>query len=132
MTEAEIQAILDKLGRADRSPALALHALLSAADEQGVASFNDAATKYREDHLAALRASGRDAEREAGQLSMDQVREHLQRSVLPRLVAHGLVILPPEGFAGPDATIRFAEGFWSEVRPDRRVVAEALKETGEH
>jgi lipopolysaccharide export system ATP-binding protein len=132
MTEAEIHAILDKLGRADRSPALALHALLSAANDQGVANFNEAATKYREDHLAALRASGRDAEREAGQLSMDEVREHLRRSVLPRLEAHGLVVLPAEDATGPDATIRFSEGFWREVQGHRRVLAEALRETGEH
>jgi lipopolysaccharide export system ATP-binding protein len=132
MTEAEIQAILDKLGRADRSPALALHALLSAANEQGVASFNDAATKYREDHIAAIRASGRDAEREAAQLSMDQVREHLQSSVLPRLVAHGIVVLPPEGVTGPDASIRFSEAFWREAQGDRSTLAEALRETGEH
>ena len=132
MTEAEIQAILDKLGRADRSPALALHALLSAANEQGVASFDEMATKYREDHLAALRASGRDAEREAGQLSMDEVREHLRRSVLPRLEAHGIVVLAADGAVGPDATIRFSEGFWREVQLDRRPLAEALRETGEH
>lgn len=132
MTEADVQAILDKLGRGDRSPALALHALLSVADERGLANFNDAATKYREDHIAAIRASGRDAEREAGQLSMDEVREHLRRSVLPRLAAAGLVVLPPEGVVGPDTTIRFAERFWNDVQADRTVVAEALRETGEH
>ena len=132
MTEAEIQAILDKLGRADRSPALALHALLSVANAEGVANFNDAATKYREDHLAALRASGRDAEREAGQLSMDEVREHLRRSVLPRLVGHGILVQPPEDVGGADATIRFSEGFWREIQGDRSALAHALKETGEH
>ena len=57
MTEAQIQAILDQLGRADRSPALALHALLSVAREDGTANFNEAATVYREDHLASLRAT---------------------------------------------------------------------------
>ena len=132
MTPADIQAILDKLGRADRSPALALHAMLTVANEQGVARFNDAATKYREDHLEALRIAGRDAEREAGQLSMDQVREHLARSVLPRIAGAGLIVLPAAGLAAPDATIRFADEFWRAIRGERGAVAEALRETGEH
>ena len=132
MTPGDVQAILDRLGRADRSPALALHALLTVANDEGVATFNDAATKYREDHLEALRIAGRDAQREAGQLSMDQVREHLARSVFPRLAGAGLVILPEAGLAAPDATVRFADEFWQSVRGERGAVAEALRETGEH
>ena len=132
MNESELQAILDRLGRADRSPALALHALISVADASGAADFNQAATVYREDHLAAVRASGKDAEREAGQLSMDQVREHLGTSVLPRLAAHGLIRLPQTGLQTPDAKVQLAEGFWREVEADRRGIAEALRETGEH
>src|SRR5207247_1666542 len=77
MTEPLFQQLLDQLGRQDRSPALALHALLSVANENGVATFNDAAKVYRDDHLAALRATGRDAEREAGRLGLDEVRDHL-------------------------------------------------------
>lgn len=132
MNESELQSILDRLGRADRSPALALHALISVADPAGLADFNQAATVYREDHLAAVRASGKDAEREAGQLSMDQVREHLASSVLPRLVGLGLIRIPETGLQAPDAKVQLAEGFWRVVEADRPRVAEALRETGEH
>lgn len=132
MTEAQIQAILDQLGRADRSPALALHALLSVANENGVANFNGAAKVYRDDHLAALRASGRDAEREAGTLGLDQVRDHLARSVFPRLAGLGLIVLPPGGLLEPDAVVRFTEDFWRHVQASRQQLADALRETGEH
>ena len=132
MNENELQTVLDKLGRADRSPALALHALVSVADDSGLADFNQAATVYREDHLAAIRASGKDAEREAGQLSMDQVRDHLVTSVLPRLAAQGVIRLPESGLQVPDARVQLSEGFWRLVQADRRRVADALRETGEH
>jgi len=132
MTDEQIAAVLDQLGRADRSNALALHALLSVASETGTANFNEAAKVYREDHLAALRASGRDAEREAGRLGLDQVRDHLARSVFPRLAGHGLIILPPEGLLTPDAVVRFSDDFWRYVQNRRHQVAETLRETGEH
>ena len=132
MNESELQGVLDRLGRADRSPALALHALVSVADDSGTADFNQAATVYREDHLAAIRASGKDAEREAGQLSMDQVRDHLTTSVLPRLAAQGVIRLSASGLQTPDARIQLSEGFWRLVQADRRRVADALRETGEH
>src|SRR6185503_12710523 len=132
MIDPELQAILDQLGRADRSPALALHALLIAADDQGVANFNNAATIYREDHLDTLRAKGKDAEREAGLLGLDQVRDHLATSVFPRLAGLGLIVLPPEGLHAPDASIRIADDFWRRVQGNRRQLAEALRQTGEH
>jgi lipopolysaccharide export system ATP-binding protein len=132
MTDAQIRAILDQLGRADRSPALALHALLSVADESGLANFNDAARVYREDHIASLRAAGKDAEREAGTLGLDQVRDHLAHSVFPRLAGIGLIALPPEGLLAPDAKVRFSGDFWQRTREGRGALAEALRQTGEH
>src|SRR5688572_19657797 len=132
MNESDLQTLLDRLGRADRSPALALHALVSVADESGTADFNQAATVYREDHLAAIRASGKDAEREAGQLSMDQVRDHLATSVFPRLAGLGIVRLPEGGLQAPDAAIELTEEFWRLAQSDRSRMADALRETGEH
>jgi lipopolysaccharide export system ATP-binding protein len=131
MTSPFVHEILDKLGRADRSPALALHSLLMVADEAGAANFNEAARVYRDDHLAAMRAAGKDAEREAGEISMDQVREHLARSVLPRLASLGIIVLPAEG-PTPESTVRFTDGFWKEMQSQRWILAEALRETGEH
>lgn len=129
--DPRIQTLLDQLGRADRSPALALHALLTVADENGVANLNEAARVYREDHLDAMRAAGKDAEREAGQLGMDQVRENLARSVLPRLAGIGIIIVP-SGPLTPDSPIRFAEEYWQALQQNRSQLARRLRETGEH
>ena len=132
MTEPLFQRVLDQLGRQDRSPALALHALLSVANETGIANFNDAAKVYRDDHLAALRATGRDAEREAGRLGLDEVRDHLAKAVFPRIAGAGLIELPAGGLLEPDAVVRFAPGFWSQVQANRTAIAESLRQTGEH
>lgn len=132
MMDPRIQSVIEQLGRSDRSAALALHALLSVASESGVADFNDAARVYRDDHLAALRATGRDAEREAGRLSLDEVRSHLASSVFPRLAGLGLIVLPPEGLLAPDAAVRVGQDFWSHLQESRQQVANALLETGEH
>lgn len=65
---SRVRQLVDQLARGDRTTALALHALISAADATGVAEFDIAAKVYRDDHLGMLRATGRDAEREAGRL----------------------------------------------------------------
>jgi lipopolysaccharide export system ATP-binding protein len=127
-----IRLLIDKVAQGDRSAALALHALISAADAEGCSNFSEAARIYRDDHLAAMRADGRDADREAGRLSLDEVRQHLARSVLPRLVSEGMVILPPGGLSAPDAKIRITEPYWRDIQASRRQVAAVLRATGEH
>jgi lipopolysaccharide export system ATP-binding protein len=127
-----LRTLVDRLANGDRSTALALHALICAADGQGGASLNDVAVRYRTDHLAAQRAAGRDAEREAGELSMDQVRTHLGTSVLPRLASEGVIALPRDAAVGPDSRITLAPALWAEVAEVRGDLAEALKQTGEH
>ena len=126
-----IAAIVERLAHDDRSTALAVHALISAADEQGIAVFDRVAIVYRDDHLAALRASGYDATREAGRLSLDEVREHLARSVFPRLAGEGLIVLPPTGLASPDATLRFNDAVWRDIAPNRAEIAAVMRLTGE-
>lgn len=126
-----VRALVDQLARGDRSTALALHALISSADSSGVADFDNAAKVYRDDHLGALRASGRDADREAGRLSLDEVRQHLSQSVLPRLAADG-VISPPVPGPDPWAAIRFADNIWQSIGDAREELASAFRETGEH
>src|SRR6478672_9859161 len=127
-----LQQIVDRLARGDRSAALALHALFLVADRTGTATFNDVAMQYRNDHLAALRAAGVDADREAGRVSMDEFRQNLAASVLPRLASEGVVVLPPGGLHSPDAPIRVAERVWMEIGGVRSELADVLRETGEH
>lgn len=127
-----IQALVDRLARGDRSTALALHAIIMAADVDGLAKLDDVAVIYRGDHLSAQRAAGRDAEREAGELSMDQVRSHLATSVLPRLVSEDVVSLPAGGILEPNARLRIAPTLWAEVSGMRDEVADVLRHTGEY
>jgi lipopolysaccharide export system ATP-binding protein len=127
---SRIRALVEQLGRGDRSTALALHALISAADDQGIADFQRAAVAYRDDYLAAIRASGKDAQREAGRLSQDEVRQHLARSVLPRLVADGILVAPST--IGEIATVRFTEPIWQDIAASREEIAGLLRQTGEH
>ncbi|HEY2026462.1 MAG TPA: ATP-binding cassette domain-containing protein, partial [Gemmatimonadaceae bacterium] len=129
---SRLQALVDRLSNGDRSTALALHALICCADDKGTASFNDIAVGYRNDHLAAQRAAGRDAEREAGELSMDQVRAHLATSVLPRLASEDIIQLRADQPLEPDTRIRLNERLWADVRAERPQIVNVLKQTGEH
>jgi lipopolysaccharide export system ATP-binding protein len=126
-----IRTLVDQLARGDRSTSLALHALISVADSSGAADFDSAVRAYRDDYLGALRAAGRDAEREAGRLSLDEVRQHLAASVLPRLAADGIVEIPAQGLA-QGGTVRILERVWSEVASAREEIAMAFRHTGEH
>jgi lipopolysaccharide export system ATP-binding protein len=128
---ARARALVDRLARGDRSTALTLHALISAADGAGAADLDRAVLVYRDDHLAALRASGRDAEHEAGRLSLDEVRQHLTQSVLPRLAGDGIIVARSNP-TDPWRSIRFADRVWAEIAATREEVASALRHTGEH
>ena len=136
MTEGRIpnriRALIDQYASGDRSLALALHALCDCAGPDGTMSLNELAIRYRDDYLASLRLEGRDAEREAGRLSLDEVRQHLAHSVLPRLASDGVVALPPAGLASPDARIRIVEALWTQLAPQRESVSELIRQTGEH
>jgi lipopolysaccharide export system ATP-binding protein len=126
-----LEQIIGRLSQGNRSTALALHALICAADDTGTAIFNDVATCYREDYLDLVRAEGRDAQLEGGRLSLDEVRQHLATSVFPRLVAEGVIVVPSSGVTSPDARIRITEPVWAEIRPHRVDVADALRQSGE-
>jgi lipopolysaccharide export system ATP-binding protein len=132
LSSPRIQTLIDRLARGDRSTALALHAIIMAADANGYASLDDVAVIYRGDYLAAQRAAGRDAEREAGELSMDQVRSHLATSVLLRLVSEGIVELPAQSILEPDSRLRISPPLWAEVSGMRTEVADVLRHTGEY
>ena len=127
-----IQTLVERLARGDRSTALALHALLCAVDADGCATLDNVAVNYRRDHLAAQRAAGRDAEREAGELSMDEVRAHLASSVLPRLASEGIVEPPSSGMLEPTAHVRVTRPLWAEISVMRDEVADVVLHTGEH
>jgi len=123
------RALVDRLARGDRSTALVLHALISAADPEGVADFDAAARVYRDDYLSALRATGRDAEREAGRLSLDEVRKYLE-SFCSRLVGEGVLSVAPHT-AEAGSKVKFSACTWAAIVGERDSVAAALRVTGE-
>jgi len=126
-----LRSLIEAAVAGDRSGALALHAVVCAADAQGAARFADVTRCYWDDYLAAVRSDGRDAATEAGRLGLDEVRAHLGASVLPRLAARGVIALEfgDDGGAGI-ARVRVAEALWAEVAPRRAGVEAALKVTG--
>ena len=128
-----VRRVLLRLAAGDRSTLLGLHAILRAADDRGIAKLHDAAIQYRDDTLVAMRADGRDVDREAGLLSIDQATANLLNTVLPRLVPEGLIVpgtRPGDDDGQPVVTV--APVFWQAVRPFRGSVADTLKQTGEH
>jgi lipopolysaccharide export system ATP-binding protein len=129
---SRLQTLVDRIANGDRSTALAVHALICNADADGAASFNNIAVTYRADHLAAQRAAGRDAEREAGELSMDQVRAHLASSVFPRLSSERIIRWRASEPLDGETKIRLNEKLWADVREMRDELADVLKQTGEH
>jgi lipopolysaccharide export system ATP-binding protein len=131
-SSAAIRSLVEQLSKGDRSTARALHTLIASADADGGTTFNELAVGVRADYLAAQRASGHDADREAGELSMDQVRDYLSASVIPRLVSEG-VLAPPDDAPLSDATrMRLSGVLWSRISGMRAEVTEALRQTGEH
>jgi lipopolysaccharide export system ATP-binding protein len=70
--------------------------------------------------------------KEAGELSMDQVRSYLAASVVPRLLADGIVRLPDDMPPEPGTQLQFSSEVWSRIAGTREDVAEALRHTGEH
>ncbi len=126
-----VRALLDGKSQ-DQLDGFALHAIVRAADHEGVARVRDVAANYREDYLRTLRVKGADVEREAGRLGQDEVRGYLTTSILPRLADTG-VVLPLDGDLERDAaTVRIAPVLWKDIAPHRTEFAEAMRETGEH
>ena len=127
-----VRALIGGSSPDERLDGLALHAIMRAADDNGVARIRDVAANYRDDYLRAIRAKGLDAEREAGRLAQDEVRAYLVTSGLPRLAESG-IILPLDGDVESDAaTIRIAPALWKDIAPHRTEFAERMRETGEH
>ncbi len=124
--------LLARLTGGDRSTALCLLAICQRADSDGGAPFHEVAISYRDDHLDAMRAEGRDVEAEAGRLSLDEVREHLLRVALPRLVATGAIEPLVEHHPPADARVRLGAWLRAMHAADANGLKAQLKLTGEY
>jgi len=128
----KVSAILSELGTGERVDALAFHAIVRAANDKGCTTVHDVAVAYRDDYLRALRAEGRDAEKEAGRLGLDEVNDYLFSSVLPRLVEAGLLLPPKRADEAYETSLQIQPDVWTEIAPLRDQVAEAALRTGEY
>ncbi len=132
-----VREFIERYAHGNRSTALALVAIVAAAREGGTVVVNDAAIRYRDEYIAVVRGEQGDADRVAGQLGLDEVRAFLAKTIFPRLAADELLVLPPGDLSTPDATIRIAERYWTELVRFQTEMAEAdlasvIKHTGEH
>jgi lipopolysaccharide export system ATP-binding protein len=124
------QELIEQLARNDRSLAHAVHSLLSAADDAGRATIDNVAVIYRDDYLASLRAEGKDADQEAGRLSLDEVRAYLTNSLFPRLSAEGVVVINVGD--GVHSTVAFTPKVWSDLSSNRSGLVASLRTSSEH
>ncbi|HEX9729418.1 MAG TPA: LPS export ABC transporter ATP-binding protein [Gemmatimonadales bacterium] len=109
--------LADVLGDRNPSLPLAIAALFRVADLEGAATFGALAVAYREDHLEVDRRGGH-GPAQGGTLSVDEVRRYLLGSVLPPLIAGGLLVSPDDQIE--DATpIAFARHRWEVLAPSR-------------
>jgi lipopolysaccharide export system ATP-binding protein len=127
-----IASLLTHAAGGERSSILALEALVRCADETGTATLNDIAIGYRDEYLRTLREEGKDAPREAGRLSLDEVRGYIAKWILPRLAEEGIVVVPTGPNEISDSTrVKLSEKLWSDIAPLRAQVADMLRQTGE-
>jgi lipopolysaccharide export system ATP-binding protein len=86
-----IDQLREAVGGGDTSIPLAVAALIKVADAGGRASFDDVAVAYRSDYLDMQQREWGEAGRQRGTLSVDEVRNYLRNSVLPRLGGAGII-----------------------------------------
>ena len=108
------------LGDRDPSVAIALAAITQGAGAEARVGFADLVMSYREAHLACYREIGGQGDQE---VSGDEVRGHLSKSVLPRLATEGW-ILDPVGTGWDPVTPRVR--WWGDGPEDREEVYQAL------
>ena len=111
---------------------IALGAIIREADDSGSATFHSVAIRYRDEFLRALRAEGKDAEREAGRLGLDEVESYLETSILPRLAGDGSIQPIDPDLEPADIRVQLAPGLWGDIAPHRGQLAEVFRHTGEH
>ena len=129
----QAQALIDRYAAGDRSTALTLLALVRLADEQGIAGFHDVAVELRTAYLDSLRAEGRDADAEAGRISLDEVRTLIATVLVPRLTSANAIRLLEAPSGNPaGARLQVVPSVWETIRPIRGALLAGLRHTGEH
>jgi lipopolysaccharide export system ATP-binding protein len=113
------------LAARDSSLPLAAAALAQVADASGATSFGQLAVAYREEFLRVRARVRGTTQSESGSLSVDDSRENLRASVLPRLALDRIVTLPSEPW-WDDTPIAFESDLWERVAANRTGIAARL------
>ena len=108
------------LGDRDPSVAIGLAAITKAAGPNDTAAFDDLVMTYREAHLACYHATGNAKEKE---ITGDETRYHLGRSVLPRLATEGWVLDTSASGWNP---VQPRVAWWGAVAEERQATYDAL------
>jgi lipopolysaccharide export system ATP-binding protein len=111
---------ISALGDRDPSVAIGLAAITKAAGPADAAPFGELVLTYREAHLACYRGVGDGQEQE---ITGDETREHLGRSVLPRLATEGWIL--DTSATGWDP-VQPRVAWWGEGAEDRQAIYDAL------
>ena len=109
----------------DPSLALAVASLLHCTMEDGTVTFTALALAYREDYLSLHKAGAADLGQQSGTLSVDEVRRHLQSSVLPRLAMDGVLDSLPETLEN-DTPLRLTGKLGRSIVDDPAAARDAL------
>jgi lipopolysaccharide export system ATP-binding protein len=108
------------LGDRDPSVPIALAAITRAAGSDETVAFPDLVMAYREAHLVCYRAIGGSSETE---ITGDEVRNHLTRSLLPRLATEGWIADTGSSDWHP---VKPRVAWWGESREGRQQIYDAL------
>ena len=110
------------LGDRDPSVAIALAAITKAAGPSDTVSFADLVMSYREAHLACYQAIGNAKEQE---ITGDEIRDHLARSVLPRLAVEGWIL---ETSASDWDPVQPRVAWWGAELEDRKAISKSARD----
>lgn len=127
-----IRETIRNLSGDERSMSIALRAIIREADLTGSAPLHNVVIRYRDEFLRSLRAEGKDAEREAGRLGLDEVESYLISSILPRLTGEGAIKSFDHENGDADPFIQVTESLWQDIAAHRGEVAEIFRHTGEY
>ncbi|HEY7634942.1 MAG TPA: LPS export ABC transporter ATP-binding protein [Gemmatimonadales bacterium] len=108
------------LGDRDPSVPIALAAITRAAGPDENVAFSDLVLAYREAHLVCYRTLGGSSETE---ITGDEVRNHLTRSVLPRLATEGWIA---DTGASDWEPVKPRVAWWGDSREGRQEIYDAL------
>jgi lipopolysaccharide export system ATP-binding protein len=122
------RALVGRLVDGDRPLGLALRAVVASADDTGLARLHAVVSSYRDAFLAMRAREGHDVAHEAGRVPLDELREQLAASLLPRLARAGIVHLSDGGWSDPEGAVTIAPAAWREIAPVRDQLLAVLAE----